>query len=169
MTPLYLNRLTRALRRVRDDQSGTSLVEFGMLAPVIFMATIGLFEATMMVSVKSLLDAGTREASRFGITGEVIPGETRETTIHDIVADHTSALVLGSALNVTMKSYANYHQLTTDPDSGITGAGSANDVVVYTVSYQQPLMTPYLETILGVDRIPQSARVIVQNEPFEVQ
>ena len=164
-----LRRLVPAWRRVRDDDSGATLLEFGMLAPVIFMATIGLFEATMMVSVKTLLDAGTREASRFGITGEVVSGETRETTIKGIIANHTSALVLGSALNVTMKSYETFQQLTTDPDSGVPGAGSANDVVVYTVTYQQPLMTPYLETILGVEKIPQSARVIVQNEPFEVE
>ncbi len=165
----YLKGLVRTLHRVRTDQNGTTLVEFGMLAPVIFMATIGLFEATMMVSVKTLLDAGTREASRFGITGEVISGETREQTIHDIVAEHAGALVPGSAITVSTKSYETYHQLTSDPDSGIPGPGEGSDVVVYSVSYQQPLMTPYLETILGIDRIPQTARVIVQNEPFEVE
>jgi len=168
MARQYLKRLGRLLRRTGRDERGTTMLEFGMLAPVIFMATIGLFEASMMVSVKALLDAGTREASRFGVTGEVIGGETREQSIRDIVADHTSALVPASGLNVTIKSYETYYQLTSDPDSGVSGAGDANNVVVYTVTYQQPLLTPYLETILGVARIPQSARVIVQNEPFGV-
>ena len=166
MTRQYLKRLVRVFRRARTDESGTTMIEFGMLAPVIFLVTIGLFEASMMVSVKALLDAGTREAARFGVTGEVIGGETREQTIHDIIASHTSALVIGSAINVTMKSYETYHQLTSDPDSGVTGAGVASNVVVYTVTYQQPLLTPYLETILGLDHVPQNARVIVQNEPF---
>lgn len=54
-----------------------------------------------------------------------------------------------------------------DPDQGKPGLGAGNEVVLYTVSYDLPMMTGLLSPFMGDDgNFPIEASVAVRNEPF---
>lgn len=52
-----------------------------------------------------------------------------------------------------------------DEDMGRSGAGGANDVVVYEIAMSQRVLTPMLQAALG-GTILHRARMVVRNEPF---
>jgi len=56
-----------------------------------------------------------------------------------------------------------------DADMGLAGLGGPNDIVVYTLRYDWPLMTELLRPLLGADgEFPLKASIAVRNEPFGV-
>ena len=68
-------------------------IEFAFTAPIAIAALAGVMELSMIMFVNTLLEGSVREASRFGITGYVPPGSTREQVIADIVKENTLGLV----------------------------------------------------------------------------
>jgi hypothetical protein len=52
-----------------------------------------------------------------------------------------------------------------DDDMGKAGLGNPGDVVVYTVTYPWPIMTPLMKPIIG-NSITLTARSVVRNEPY---
>lgn len=156
------------LRRTWLCGRASAAVEYALLAPVVILVTLGIFETMLLMSVGSLIDAGTREASRYGVTGVEIPGITREARIQQIIEQKAGGLIDPAALEVSITSYGSFDELIAggDPDPGVPGAGGGEAVVVYDVLYPQPLITPYLANITGIDSVLQHTRVVVQNEPF---
>ena len=56
---------------------------------------------------------------------------------------------------------------TWDADMGTAGVGGPGDVVVYTVSYDWPLLTGMLFSWMGTDgKVPLRASIAVRNEPY---
>lgn len=56
---------------------------------------------------------------------------------------------------------------TWDADMGAAGVGGPGEVVVYTVSYDWPLLTGMLHSWMGTDgKVPLRASVAVRNEPY---
>ncbi len=158
----------RSLRRTWLCGRANAAVEYALLAPVVILVTIGIFESMLLMSVGTLIDAGTREASRYGVTGVEIPGITREARIKQIVEEKGGGLIDPAALQVSVTSYRSFDEFINagDPDPGVAGAGDGEAVVVYEVIYPQPLITPFLANLTGIDTVVQHTRVVVQNEPF---
>lgn len=158
----------RTLRHTWLCRRASAAAEYALLAPAIILVTIGIFETMLLVSVGSLIDAGTREASRFGVTGVEVPGMSREDRIRQIIEEKSGGLVNAGDLVVSITTYASFEELVNagSPDPGVPGAGGSEAVVVYDVTYPQSLITPYLGYITGISSVTQHARVVVQNEPF---
>src|SRR4051812_4876535 len=66
---LIRRRLFRKLAQLLGDRTAATAVEFAVLAPVFFLAIIGIIELGVLLAVQVLLEGSVREASRFGITG----------------------------------------------------------------------------------------------------
>ncbi len=175
------------------DSGAASAVEFAFIAPVMLLFVIGIVEVAMVLFTWTLLEGGVREAARYGITGYTLTGQSREQTMRAIVAKYSVGMIDMSKIaitSLTYKSFANIgqpepftdtnHNGTRDPgesytdvngngkwdeDMGADGAGGPGDVVVYTVSYNWPLMTGYLADQMGLF-IPLSASYAVRNEPW---
>jgi Flp pilus assembly protein TadG len=77
------------LRRIRGDQRGATIVEFAVIFPVFILAIFGIIETAIVLFVSSSIEAAVLEASRFGITGGLTPGVSREARVLDIVGDKT--------------------------------------------------------------------------------
>lgn len=156
----------RGLHRTWRCGRASAAVEYALLAPAVILVTLGIFETMLLMSVGSLIDAGTREASRYGVTGVVLPNITREARIAQIIEEKAGGLIDENALQVSITSYPSFDALINAPESGTPGAGGSEAVVVYDVTYPQQLITPYLANITGIDSVLQHSRVVVQNEPF---
>jgi len=183
-------------RKLRRCRSGSTAVEFAFAMPVLVAALVGLLELAMIMFVTTLMEGGLRESARFGITGFMPQGVSREQRILDIVAEHTIGLVDVAQAEMTTLVYPTFDDIGEsepytddapangaydigeafvdingngqwDADMGASGAGAAGDIVVYTLAYDWPLLTGLLASFIGEDgKIRLAASVAVQNEPF---
>ena len=187
--------LMATMKRLRRNRKGSAVTEFAIAAPVVIMAIVGIIEFSMILFVSSLLEGGLREASRFGLTGFQPNGLTREERILKIVEDHTHGLVDGTAVNLSTLVYPSFDSIGQpepftdensngtfdagepymdingnnqwDPDMGAAGLGGPEDIVLYTIQYDWPLMTGMLNGFVGNDgKIGLRASVVVRNEPY---
>lgn len=187
--------LMATMKRLRRNRKGSAVTEFAIAAPVVIMAIVGIIEFSMILFVSSLLEGGLREASRFGLTGFQPNGLTREERILKIVEDHTHGLVDGTAVNLSTLVYPSFDSIGQpepftdensngtfdagepymdingnnqwDPDMGAAGLGGPEDIVLYTIEYDWPLMTGMLNGFVGNDgKIGLRASVVVRNEPY---
>jgi Flp pilus assembly pilin Flp len=188
-----VQRAIRALRRLRRDERGATIVEFAVIFPVFILAMFGIIETAIVLFVSSSIEAAVLEASRFGITGSLTPGVSREDRVLEIVGDKTYGLVDMEQVDIQTLVYASFddigqpepfedENLNTvyddpepftdvngngiwDADMGAAGLGGPSDVVVYRVSYDWGVMTPLIRNVLG-ESVRHVSSVAVRNEPF---
>ncbi len=187
--------LVAIARRLRRNREGSTLVEFATAAPVVIVALMGIVEFSMILFVNSLLEGGLREASRFGLTGFQPSGLTREERILQIVEEHTHGLVEDSAAHLDTLVYPSFDSIGEpepftdengngqhdagepymdvngnnqwDPDMGAAGLGGPEDIVLYTIEYDWPLLNGLLSHVIGENgTFPLRASVVVRNEPY---
>ncbi len=126
------------------------------------------------------------------------PTQTQSQYITCIMQGLVSGLMNPANLTISSKSYATFgdigqpepytdvnhlgHYVVGDPytdvngngqwdaDMGAAGLGGAGDIVVYTVSYPWPIMTPIMKNFIGTNGIlTLSASAVVKNEPYNTQ
>jgi hypothetical protein len=86
-----------ACRRVFRCDGGVSAVEFAIAAPLVFLLLAALFEIGFILTANLFLEAGAHSAGRFGITGAILSGQTREDRIREIVTEYVCPKSLPSA------------------------------------------------------------------------
>jgi Flp pilus assembly protein TadG len=179
--------------RLRRDQRGAAAVEFALVSPLLILFVVGIVEVAMILFVSALLEGSVREAARYGITGYTVSGASRIDTVRGIVAANTAGMIDMSKVTITSLTYSSFTNIGQpepfddangngihdtgesytdvngngkwDPDMGAPGVGGPGDVVVYTVSYNWPLLTGYLSDLMGLN-IPLSSSYAVRNEPW---
>lgn len=166
------------------------------MAPVLILTITGIMEVAMVLGVSSLMEGGLRDAARFGITGYVPSGMTREEHIKSIIGDATIGLVDMNSANIQTLVYPSfgdigqpepwddqnsngtydvgepYNDINSngqwDPDMGAAGLGGPGEIVLYKITYDLPLMTPLLSSIMGGSdgKVTLRASIAVRNEPY---
>lgn len=184
--------LARLLRR----QDGSAAIEFAFIMPTVLILLMGMLEIAMILLVSVLLDAGVRQASRFGITGYAVGGQSREDQILAIIEETTIGLVEMDEVTIDVLVYPSFTDVgqpepytddspangqydegeeftdingngSWDEDMGTSGAGGPGEVVVYSVRYDWPLLSGYMFDIIGTGgTVPLGASIAVRNEPF---
>ncbi|MGO1117741.1 TadE/TadG family type IV pilus assembly protein [Rhodovibrionaceae bacterium A322] len=182
---------------LRRDEKGVTAVAFALGLPLIFLTMTGLLELCFILLVGTLMEGGLREAARFGITGQEPNADARTERVIEIVESHTMGLVDLEAADISFKSYAsfgavgepepftdsnrngrrdngeNYTDVNNngrwDADQGAEGLGGAEEVVLYSLDYNWPLLTGFLDHLIGSGgAMPLRASVLVRNEPYDL-
>lgn len=183
-------------RSLANDQRGSSLVEFGLAAPLVVLMIIGTVEFGMILFVSTLMESALRDAARFGITGQVPEGGTRLEQIIAIVEKRTIGLVDMTDAKIEVKIYPTFGDVgrgesfvdgngngaydagetftdengngAHDADIGEDGAGDAGAIVAYRMEYAWPLRTPMAGLLIGEDgKFVLRSAVAVRNEPYD--
>ncbi len=156
--------------RCDKPRKGATAVEMALIAPVFFMMLMGVTETSLIMLVQHLLESATFNASRLAKTGFVTEGRTQLETVMDSLntqLGHLSPLVDVSKLSMISTSYGNLSQID-QPEQGTEGLGTAQEVVVYTISYPWKFFTPMIGDIIGDEnvRVQLTSRIVVRNEPY---
>lgn len=187
--------LSALLRELRQSNSGTSFVEFAIVAPVLVLMIIGIMEIAMIMFVSSLVEGGVREAARFGLTGSTPPGQSREEFVVQRIQEITMGLVQVDDTNVTVSVYPSFGDIGQpepftdqngndsydegepytdingnndwDDDMGQAGAGGPGEIVLYKIDYEWNLLSGLLVESFG-SSIAMSTSMAVRNEPYLV-
>lgn len=188
-----LNSVRCALKQ--DDAA--AMTEFALVAPLLMLMIVGIVEVAIILFVSSLLEGSVREAGRYGITGYVYQGFDRVAMIRKIIAENTAGLVDMEKVEISTLVYPSFSAIGKpepftdtngngqrdpgelfndvngngewDSDMGLASAGGPGDIVVYTISYDWPLITAFLGDLLGrAGTIPLRASYAVRNEPWDI-
>lgn len=180
-------------RKIIRDNEGTTALEFAMITPVFMLIMMGIIEFSLVMFTQAIMESATGNTARTGKTGYSEGQLSREQQLINSVATRTSALLDPTKLTVSMRVYPSFDSVNDpepytdsnhngmynsgepytdvngngqwDNDMASAGAGNANDIVVYTVSYPWRIMTPILSNIMGTT-YNVSARAVVKNEPW---
>ena len=179
-------------RRFLKARRGVSALEFALVAPAFFILLIGVFDLSILFFLMLTLENATLDAARFGSTGAVPEDVTRDEGIRQIVHGATMGLLDDKNLDIQMLVYDSYEDVAAaewlvdingngehdsgetfydvngngiwDGDTGVTGSGAPDEIVVYRVSAQYRLMTPLMDDLIGA--IPIRSAAPIRNEPF---
>ncbi len=188
--------LRHRLARLGRRSDGLAAVEFALIAPAMLLLAVGTLEVGMIFFGNTLLEGGLREAARYGLTGAPPPSGTREGYVVDVVNSNGAGVVKITDDDISTLVYPNFTSIGVpepfddingnetydggepftdincngqwDEDMGRAGVGSGGEVVVYTVNYEMPMMTGFLDSMMGEDgKVSLTASVTVRNEPFD--
>lgn len=148
-------------------RKGATAVEMALITPVFFMLLIGITEMTLIETAQQLLENAAFNTSRLAKTGFVNSGQTQSQTVSQIMTQELQSFgTFIDTTKVTMTSTA-YGSFTGIGGTGTAGYGTAQQIVVYVVSYPWTLFTPMIGSIIGTDgKITLTSRIVVRNEPY---
>lgn len=175
------------------DRRGVTLIEFGLVAPVMLLLLMGLMDLSYRLYVQSILNGAMQQAGR-AASLESGPG-----VLGDIDAKVISS-VREVANNLTWesshKAFSDYSKIGPEPfidgnsngqrdpgecysdtndnnrwdaDPGKTGAGGAKDSVVYKMIIRYPRVFPLAGLMGGSPEQEISSTTILKNQPFNSQ
>lgn len=179
-------------RKLADDQSGTSVMEFGLLTTVFIGFLIGCMDVGQMAYTQAILNGAVQEAGRASslesgnttavdarvqlLVSRSAPGVTVETSrlsyfdFNDIKRAESWGDSDGNGTCDNDENYVDENANGTwDEDVGRSGNGSANDVVMYevTANFSPLFPNPFFNTENGMRSV--SSSTIKKNQPFARQ
>lgn len=183
-----------AARRLGGDRRGVTAVETAIIMPVFLLLALGTFDLGYLMYNRAMLNGLVYKAARDS-TIESNLGDT-ERKVDKTVRDF---LLIGASqadVRFTRRNYADFTSAAqSEPyadanknkkcdngeafedrngngvwdDGGVTGEGSAKDVVIYRVELTYPRLMP-MSGLMGVpDKVKLAAQTVVENQPFASQ
>lgn len=183
-------------RGLRRDARGATIVEFAMVAPVLVLMLMFLFDTGFYIFASSILGGEVNAAGR-NATLETANDIGRK-AMDDQVEAAVHRLIPKAAMTYTRLAYKSYgraqakaesyndlngngkcdnnepfddanRNYTRDLDSGAMGGGSARDVVIYTATLKYDRFFPIARMLGWNNQVTMSASTILRNQPFDKQ
>lgn len=185
------------IRRLYRDNRGIAAIEAALYLPLLALVLQALIEFGMIMFVATLTEGALRDATRFGITGREVAGQTRVDFIKQSVSENLIGLIDAQDTSIEIKTYPSFADIEKgepfvdgngnssydvgetfsdqngngvwDADMGVEGAGGAGQVVLYKVQVNWRVMNPMMKPFLDVNNgaFPISSSMAVRNEPWE--
>lgn len=183
------------IKRLRREEEGATLVEFGFVAPVLILMIMGIFDMAHSQYTSALVNGAMQKAGR-DLTLE--SAGSRETTIDQSVINQVSNVVPASA-TVTLEKLSHFdfsdigeaEEIVGDDGNGVCdpgesyidandngswdsnrgerGIGGARDAVLYTAVVRYPRLFP----MAGLAGLPEEVELrsstVLRNQPFDEQ
>lgn len=183
----------RHCRAVGRDRSGSTLIEFALIAPPLILLMFGAIEISQVMAVSNILESATNISSRLAKTGYTEEGVSREDLIRQEIEYRGAGLIDMTKIDIDSLVYDQFDQIGQpepwndangdgvvdageftdingngqyDTDMGVAGVGAGDDVVVYTITYPWVIATPIISAFFGDGTVEISAHAVVKNEPF---
>lgn len=181
--------------RFRKSDDGVTAVEFGLIAPVLFLIFMGIIEFGLIMFAFTVLEGTAAIVSRTGLTGFSV-GE-RNAFIRSEVDRLSAGLIDSNSLTFETLAYRTFDNIgeeepcfnapcgpssvagvdfqdingngTWDLDQGRADAGRNNEVVLYKISYPWETFTPLIGRFIGggSGQMNIDAVATVKNEAFQ--
>lgn len=194
-----MRRLRHFVRGPGSDQRGVTLVEFGIIAPVLLLMIMGIFDMGFQIYIRSVM---LGEMEKAGRDSSLETGSPNANTIDQKVRDQVRR-VLPSLKNndftFSRRSYANFSAASAaqpedwtdtngngkcdagepyidangnnswDSDGGRTTQGGAKDAVLYRGSVSFPRLFPMAGLLGWSPIVTVSGATVLTNQPYTSQ
>lgn len=173
------------------ESAGVTTVEFAMIAPVLVLTLLGLFDMGYNMYAQTLLQGALQQAAR----NSTIEGASSQTGAIDASVQTAVGRAIGGAtFSFARKSYTTFSQVgqpedwtdtdgngtcnggepyedangngTWDRDRGVSGLGGARDAVLYTATVTYPRAFPLARLARLPNTVTLSASTVLRNQPY---
>ena len=184
------------IHRLGRNEDGATLTEFGLVAPILFLMIIGIFDLAHTQYTSALVNGALQKAGR-DISLE--NSGSNEAAIDQRVIDQVQTVVPNNA-TITLEKLSHFdfsdigeeEKYTDDNNDGVcndnepfeddngngqwdanrgeTGIGGARDAVLYTATVTFPRLFPlhgFIPTL--PENVTIEASTVLRNQPFDVQ
>jgi len=181
------------LRRLRGARSGVAAVEFGLVAPLVLMTMMGLFDMGYTIYTSVLLEGAIQETAR---QATIEGSYTKTSELDEQVTSAVQAIAPSAQLSFKRTAYTSFSDIgrpedftdvnkdgrcdggepfedangngTWDQDRGKAGSGGARDAVLYEVpvTFDRPFpIAGFLGTSPSRTLV---ARTVLRNQPYDL-
>jgi len=184
----------RSLHALRQDRRGAAAIEFAIVAPVLIISLMGVFDLGYNMYTDTLLQGAVQKAAR----DSTIEGANGEAAVLD---GSVTAMVHHIAPQATLQfdrsAYSSFDDVRQpedfndvdgdgtcnnnepfedangngvwDADRGTAGFGGARDAVLYTVTIDYPRPFPVAKLIGQSGTFRMKAATVLRNQPYGLQ
>ena len=182
----------RSKGSLSKDISGATIVEFAMVAPVLMLTLVAIFDISYNMYIDSVLQGAMQKAGR---NSTVEGAEYGDVDVR--LEKQVRNLVSNGNISFERKAYSNFSDVNKpeefvdengdgicndgevfedtndnqlyDTDRALQGTGGADDAVIYTVNVEYERIFP-LASFIGVEKMrTATATTILRNQPFELR
>ncbi|WP_158586736.1 TadE/TadG family type IV pilus assembly protein [Aurantiacibacter zhengii] len=182
------------LRFLARDERGVTVTEFGLIAPVLVMTLMGLFDMSYNFYADTMVEGAVQNAAR----DSTIERFTNNPAALDAeVTRAVQGVVPSAVVTFERAAYTNYSDVgmaeeyndtnndgtcnnnevfedingngVWDADRSLDATSGARDAVVYTVTATYERMFPIARLINLDENVTVRARTILRNQPFNLQ
>lgn len=181
-------------RRLTRQNEGAAAVEFALIAPMLIMVLMGMFDVGYTLYANVTLQGAVQQAAR---KATVESGQSTWSLMDNAVRRQVGLVVPNANVTFNRKSYSNFSNVNMpedftdvngngqcnagepfedangngiwDQDRGANGMGGARDAVLYTVTvtYRRPFP---MATLIGLPRdVTSVAKTVLRNQPYDSQ
>jgi Flp pilus assembly protein TadG len=172
---------TNPFRRFRRDASGTSAIEFSIVALPFLVLLFAIIETSLVFFSGQILETAVSDSARLILTGQAQGGGLNQTTFKNAVcARITGMLDCANGVYVDVRTFSTFGSITFNnlpfdaegkpkPADFTYQPGGAGEIVVVRLFYQFPLsvpnLIPSLVNMYGNKHL-LIATAAFRNEPF---
>ena len=138
-------------------EKGTSLVEAAFIMPLLLLLTFSMVDFGTLFYAYLALENGVSQASRYGVTGNVVAGQTRQESIKTAMRQATPTLTIGDGA-------FSFSHLRPGQGTWDAGVGGPNDIDKVTVNYNWTLLTPLVRPFFANGQITLVVESAMKNE-----
>jgi len=154
-------------RRLADDRSGISMLEFAFIGPIFFAILMAIFETGFMFVSALVIEGATAQAARQIRTGQVQQSGDQLGAFRQILCNNLFGIVDCADLRINVQNF-DPGNIRPNP-AEVFEPGAAGRFVIVQVRFEWEFVTPFLNIIVG-QGAPNSRRFIASaafhNEPF---
>lgn len=188
----------RAVRKLRHDRRGATLVEFAFVAPVFLLLLMGMFDVGHQLYVHVVLQGAMQKSARDS-TLEAFATSSTQAALDTHVREQVEPLTFGEQLTFRRRFYRTFDQAAAarrenftdvngngvcdngeqysddnnnqvwDVDGGDAGQGLAFDKAVYTATVTFPRLFPLWRFTGSSERSTVEVRTVLMNQPYTGQ
>ncbi len=184
-----------ALQGIARSERGNTIVEFGLIAPVLIVLLMGMLDLGHTLYMRSVLQGAMQKAAR-DASLETGTQSSVQGTIDAAVTDQVQRLAKNATVTITRTNFRDYTKAATpakepftdtdgngacgagepyqdnnnsgswDIDSGRGGQGGAQDTVVYSAQVVYPRLFPFMHVVGLPDKVALGASTALVNQPY---
>ena len=148
---------SRLVRRLKDSR-GNNIVEMALVMPLLFLLTFSIVDFASMFYVYLALENGVSQAARYGVTGNVLAGKTRDESIREAMRSATPTLTIED-------DAFTFSHLVPGTVNWLPGSGNPTEISRVRVTYTWALMTPFIREFFPDGQINIAVESAMLNEP----
>lgn len=186
--------MTALAPRLADDIRGAAAIEFAVVAPVLLIMLMGMFDLGYNIYTDAQLEGAIQEAAR---SSTIEGAAERSAAIDAYVSRAVHQIAPHADITFTRRAYASFSDVsqpedytdtnaddicnngepfedanrngTWDADRGSAGQGGARDAVLYTVRISYPRPFPIAQLIGQSGTFSMRSQTVLRNQPYNLQ
>jgi Flp pilus assembly protein TadG len=151
------------LARVRDTR-GTNLLEAAIITPLLIMLTLAICDFGALFYVYLALENGVSQATRYGVTGNLMDDPSNPGTPLSRVDSIKTAMRQATPTLTLADSAFTFNHMALGSSTWTAGTGGPGDVEKVTVDYTWDILTPIMRPFFTGGQIHFTVDSAMKNE-----